>query len=397
MTTLCAIILGVVGGASGLAGPERTVLLGDLTRVRATVERIGPNGVTMRDERGRERVVARGDVLAVLDESPRWREPETTATLVTLTDGQAVTGTLLEPAPGEEAVRIAHPLFGVVRVALDDLMAVERPGRRAPEGDGGNDAALLLNGDVLGGFVTRIGPAVEIEIGSETRTLALETIGAVRIANEPAPMRGAMAWLADETALRLASVTAGAPGVVGLVPELVVAGPSESDADGTEGSGSIAIERLVAWTPDAARIVPLARAPIARVEPGAGRTWTERPVVQDARRAALGAATIDLPGPCAVTWTLPPNVDGVSCVVELPQAYWDWGDCEVVISASGTDGREAGAWRGRLNAETPRREVALELPRGTRELTVAVEAGELGPVQDMPRLVGAVLRVAPGE
>ena len=82
---------------------------------------------------------------------------------------------------------------------------------------------------------------------------------------------------------------------------------------------------------------------------------------------------------------------------ELPEDCRTWGDCVLVMTVgSGEHPREL--FRAGLNAANPRAEFNLALPKSdgrSTALTVTVEAGAFGPIQDRVVLERAVLLMAP--
>lgn len=402
-------------------GARRVLIGADLSRQSVMVDRIDAGSIGIVDVRGVRRSVPANDVLAMYAERMPRRVTVDGARAVGLTDGQMLVGSVGSIAGDADAMLVRHPVLGEMRVTLDQTMWITGADAPALTPATGDDTVVLANGDLLTGFVGGIvraedgSAAVEFEpaTGSPIE-VGLESVLSVVIANNAEPARGPRIWLADGSSVALreiADANGGESGLVRVSPVLAVARSGEPSA--TEGGqaelnaempmlaapGSLVLDHVVGWMPEAGRLVALAGLKVLSVEPTAPRPWTEGPVLGDAARSALGAADVLLPGPSRIEWELPAGVDGLTCEVTLPEAYRDWGDCEVVILTGGGLDRGAGdgalteRWRGRVNAENPTLPVAIEMADRPTRLIVAVEAGAFGPVQDRPTLVTPLVRM----
>ena len=404
MRTIPAISIALVAsmatttGADG-DGPRRVLVGRDLSRTEIVVEGLDASGVHTRDAKGSRRTIPHAEVLALHRVSRA--APSGTLPVVSLTDGQRIVGALGASEPGSDAgdsVRVDHPLLGTLSVPLDLVETVTNPGMPEPARGPGDDVVLLVNGDVLRGFVTRIGREVGMESpAGDTQAIPLESVASVRVQNPEVRATGPMVWLADGTVARIAMpVPPTDAGLVTLDPLLArTSGASEAEQEG--GPPTTILDNVLGWMPDAARLVPLSRLSLASVTPVAPRPWTDEPELGDPDAGPLSAAEIRMPGPCVAVWTLPPDADGITCEVILPEAFRDWGDCEVVIGAStrGDGSEPIEVWRGRINGDAPTTNVAASFARGSTSLVVRVEPGELGPVQDRPTIASAFVRITP--
>ncbi len=393
-------------------GPRRILLGADLSRTVVSIERLDGASVGVVDERGVRRTVESKDILAIYGELAARPLVSEGSLAIGLADGQRIIGRLGAIEGDQESIRIVHPLLGELRVALDQTLWITNADAPAPSAAVSEDTVVLANGDLLTGFVVGFVPArrdtgtsveaiVENSAGA-TQQLAIERVSTLIIANPTVAPRGARVWLADGSSVGMREVSAAGAGMVQFVPELGEA--AQTEADPTEDAmphapparGMAIVDHVVGWMPDAGRLVALADARVLSVQPVEPRPWTDQPRFGDATRSPLGAPDIRFPGPARVEWELPDRTDGLACVVTMPEAYRDWGDCEVVIltaAASGGGWRER--WRGHVNAAQPSLPVALDLADQPRRLLVAVEPGAFGPVQDRPTLVTPVLRIAP--
>lgn len=410
-------------------GSKRVLIGADLSRQSVVIDRIDAASIGVVDARGVRRTVAARDVLAVYAESIPRRIAVEGARAVGLVDGQVLLGTLGAVGGDADSLLVRHPVLGDMRIALDQTLWIAGADAPAMAATTGDDAIVLANGDLLTGFVGGIvrradgGISVEFEGASgATQLLGMESMLSMLIANGIEAPLGPRVWLADGTSVALREIVPASGADAGILRVKPVLGvertdtgrvtesePTEDTLAGTEAlspHGTLVLEHVIGWMPDAGRMVALAGLKVMSVEPVPPRPWTEGPMFGDAARSALGAPDVLLPGPSRIEWELPAGADGLSCEVMLPEAYRDWGDCEVVIltggGAGGGTGGGAGSasgplterWRGRVNAENPTLPVALEMTDRPRRLIVAVEPGAFGPVQDRPTLVTPLIRVS---
>lgn len=392
--------------------PKRILLGADLSRTVVSIERLDGSSIGIVDERGVRRTVASKDLLAAFAEGSSRPLVSEGSLAIGLADGQRIVGRPRAISSDQESLRIAHPLLGDLRVALDQTLWILNPGVPAPSDSATEDTLVLANGDLLTGFVvgfvptvneegTSVGVLIESSSGTDQR-LPLEQVATLLIANPIRRAEGARIWLADGSSVAMREIAAADSGMVRLLPELREAERTEADSNGeaatvaTPFSGGALIDHITGWTPDAGRLLALADARVLSVQPVQPRPWTEGPSFGDATRSPLGARDISFPGPARIEWELPERADGLACVVAMPEAYRDWGDCEVVImTAAGAGGGWRERWRGRVNAEQPTLPVALDLADRPRRLLIEVEPGAFGPVQDRPTLVTPLIRIAP--
>lgn len=420
-----AILLLVLSTGAAAAQPardpfdaHRTLIMHDLTTLVVRLESIEPGQVVVTDDRGLRRTIPSADLLALYDHAPRWRAELTELPTLSLVDGQRFRAMLVGPSGDGESVRMAHALLGPILVPLDRVISLAQAGADVPETPpSGEDVITLTNADVLAGFVLSIGDETTLELADgRIQTLDAGTIAAMRIANDPVAPAGAMLWLSDGSAFVVRSIRSPDRGAILVVPEL--AGTVESESDDAEVSRAaapltppIGIGQVVAWTPDASRFVPLATLAMTRIEPIAPRVWTDPPRIGNdggasaggagasagarmgVARAALGAGEIAFHGPSLVEWAMPPRATGFITTLTLPESSHDWGDCEVVIHTRDGAGTRVERWRGRLNADTPRHDVAISLGERAAALIVTVEPGVYGAVQDTPVLTTPLIRL----
>lgn len=387
---------------------RRTLILRDLSSIVAQVESITDASVVVVDDRGLRRTIDSSELLALYDAQPRWRPELGDALMLSLVDGQRVRGMLGgagmgagHAGGGGEVVRLMHPILGPISAPLDRVWSLSRAGVPVPSAPAsGEDVAVLTNNDVVLGFVVRVGPETVIELpDGRSQSVEAEAIASMRIANERVSAAGPMLWLSDGSAVGTRSVRAPERGAILIDPALAWPIDSESDDERLLPMiPPVGIGQVVGWTPDASRFVALGALPMTSVEPVPPRVWSDPPEIGDPFRAALSAPDVGFAGPCRVEWSLPANADGFTSVVVLPESAHDWGDCELVVYTSDGAGVRTERWRARLNAESPRHQIALELTSEARSIGIVVEPGAYGGVQDTPVLASPLIRlgVSPG-
>jgi len=311
--------------------------------------------------------------------------------VLSLVDAQRLPVTVLEPdEPGTIRVR---SMIGPreLSIGLSSVRSLGRAGHRIDPHDGSgtdgtihDDRVVLVNGDIVRGFVTLIGRRVEIETDDgDTRRFPIERVGAVRLVNaqrvDPA-MRlrlGRAAWIrAVSIETRLG---AGGDAVV----EPVRGEPFEIDIPrGSFGGVEITHEstRLAGlWTLENTH------------EPTGGRRWTPAPVVLDPAGDHDPLRRIDLRAPVRVGYALGEGSSRFACLARLVAGAWS--DCELIIECVSLDGTVHPIVSARLTPSEPTLEVNEALPRRAARLIVRVEPGANGAIQDRVILESARVRI----
>lgn len=291
----------------------------------------------------------------VLDDGQVWRGSLLSA------QGQSVLWLLEESAP------LRAPLERIREAAI--LASLEN----AHAGWAGiDDRLLLVNGDVLDGFLADLGPPVRLETDGGATEIPPERVAGFLVANPRAEARGV------RIRTRQGSVVAAPRATVSVGGELR-ADLRDADQTGAMLRLPVAEVRSVLLDPEAigalGRLQPAHVGPPPGEQPDSGLAsaggWQSRPDAQ------LGLDHIELRAPIALRWALPRPAARLAARVRLPPAMWAWGDCEVVVLDA--EGRET--FRARLNAEEPEAEFNVPLGGGD-SVTIALLPGQSGPVQD---------------
>lgn len=305
--------------------------------------------------------------------------------LLVLTDGQRLTGAPTGIDTGDETIAWSNARLGGVRVPLEYVDRLHMPriidSDNIPEPltNGLDDVVLLNNGDRLVGFVESIGNQTRIEpLTGGALSLDSSSIDQISLATDPAEASGTVVWLSDGSVVSLESYETAQMNEQIAVLGTLAPGPIASPSG--ERTPSEADDRLHALQMDfpleSVRAVSFAAGslvPISSLESVAEGPGIR---VDHAGAAALGARDILLPGPMRVTWALPERTRRIALTASLPIESRAWGDLELIVTL---DDREVA--RQTINAVNPSVDLAFDA-RGERSLTIEIEEGAFGPIQD---------------
>ena len=374
--------------------PDRRVLIDrDLKAREITLLSITEESIAYIDDQGRTRQASIGGLVAILPLDRSWDAPPaiepaettdepndngaTTPGVLELADGQRIPGEYAPTGGDEDAIIWMHPVFGRVSINLDRVArAVLRKSGDAPipppnpqeRTTTDKDELILANGDHLTGFVVSMGDPIEIEVAGDTITIAAERVAQVRLANPPRPMKGLVVWLDDGSVVVVAAID----GRDGESVELALP---------TGQTGVFPVDSLDAVAFRAGRLQGLAsiapdfQLPLGERLRGEPARILNDPVYQSSGQ--LRAPDIEIPGPMRIQWTLPPGVRRFATIAEMPFEAIPWGDCVLSVEVDSVEQA-----RQRINADTPRFEITIPIEPDARTLTISVEPGAWGPIND---------------
>ena len=322
-------------------------------------------------------IAADGDVIA----SPAKRiRPFLDQGMVFLTDGRRLPGTAVAlPASDDDSdadfLPWVHPWLNDVRVPLDEIEYVFFRIADAPgliELDEA-DRVVLLNGDVVDGFLVGLNGAVEIEVNDgETRIISIpfDRVAGIRLVNERVSPSGPRAWFERGTVIDVTMFALRESGKVAIKSSL--------KSNQREMRSMPEVDELIGFVPDVARMLPLIDLDPVGQSPIGHRLFVPEPVDR-MPMAVLNLGAIELRGPQTVTWRLPADTTRFVAEAVLPDSEREWGDFVLVVN----DGDEE-VLRERIFGDRP--SVKLNLPLSTRDLAISIESGAKGPVQDVVEL-----------
>ncbi|MFO0492050.1 MAG: hypothetical protein ACK51T_06390, partial [bacterium] len=96
-----------------------------------------------------------------------------------------------------------------------------------------------------------------------------------------------------------------------------------------------------------------------------------------------------------LTWTLPPSASRLGATLALREDCRAWGDCTATLTFARA-GQSAELFKGTLTGMQPIATVAVDIPPGTTAgtLTLAIDAGRNGPIQDRVVLRAGVVKLS---
>jgi len=317
--------------------------------------------------------------------------------ILELTDGQRFVGTASVAEAGEEMLAwnysrlglISLPLESVRRIVLPRIMNTDQA--RPPLEVEADDLVRLTNGDTLRGFVATYGSTTSIELNDgSTIDTPITVLDEITLANPQLLPTGTRLWLTGGNIIDVQKLEPAAKAnKVGSMTVTLDAGTitqlgsssAASEADDAEVGPHFEIDRnlIEAINFDTQSLIPLASLDARAIE----RALT----IDTHSTAALGAVDIHMPGPMSATWILPRGSTRLAFTAELPLESRAWGNLDLIVLIDGAERQ-----RHTLSAESPEAHIRLDT-ENARELTITLDEGAFGPVQDRARLREAVVLI----
>ncbi|MCK4872530.1 MAG: hypothetical protein KAS72_07375 [Phycisphaerales bacterium] len=353
------------------ASPTHRIVRGDLSIVRGRIVALDGQRIILDVGDGAQHVtIPMSDVPAVLPAKATAAQPGPSLHLV---DGQVLPGSpALIASSQDDMIAWIHPAFGQITIPLDQVRAVMLDAG-LPGEVGDEDRVTLINGDELTGFVVSISDNVHIEYNGHKTQIPMDRVVAIVLANPSAQLIGSVAYLADDTIVRIASIR---------IEDDRVSLMYDDTHDIT-----YALHDLIACVTDAEAWLPL-----AQFEPDGASTPKDRPfsplptaIDPD---APLGLSDILISGPIDVRYKLPAGVQRFAAQLVLPAECSAWGSFDAVLLVN-----DAEVFRQRLDRD--HRTAAVNLPLTADALTIRIEGGEFGPIQDRLLIRDAMFLLAP--
>ncbi len=356
-----------------LGVPANTLLIDDrLDWLTIRIVRLDEGELVYENKYGRQRRIGRDEIAAILPGRARGLVPIDDAisagggTLV-LTDGQRFPGSLGEAPEGSEDIVWVHETFGDLRFPLEHVRSFARAGALVPEPDpeSVDDILLLVNGDLLEGFLAEAGDPAVFETSQGDIEIEQDLIAAAVLASRQRDPQGMRVWLSD--------------GTVAQATRLLMEGTDSVSLElETGASPAYEFGELRGLAFDAARLMAL-----SALEPLTQRAIAERRFAPPIERLGPGddavlpldVRNVLLPGPMAVEYALPEGTTRFAGRLSLQVGSAPWGDCNVVMRLDGIE-----VFRTRLVAGGEGVQFNIETPG--RLLEIEVEAGRFGPIND---------------
>lgn len=314
--------------------------------------------------------------------------------LITLHDGQAIRGSILESdLPEELALQLiaGKSVHGEAHIPLEHVLRIEDQDAPSMRVELRDDLLIARNGDRFEGFIESIGPSVRMSLnnGSEIEIEAAR-LASMHIANDPEQIEGVYLTFSDREQLRVLGFVVSSSQSIRVRVDTDSLGLADTGSNEWRfDAGSMTGLRVL---DDQASVVALSTLDPSSVEPMGDRVWAQRPTVINEHAGHPALMGLDLHSPVRVSYALPVGATRFACVLEAPIERWT--DCVArvqVVTPSGT--RTLGEHR--LRAQSASAELNLQLPRNAESLVIEIDPGEYGPIQD--RVLMLCPRVLIGE
>lgn len=329
-----------------------------------------------------------GSVVAITE--PNGHAPKPRHSWLELTDGQRVVGSrvvlpsvdAVERAMIDSSVEVlpwSTPLLGDLRVPLEAIRRVVfQEDAVLADHDPLHDVLVLSNGDRTLGLVERLWPRIVLEVDGQLRTIELESVASITLANPATERSGSMVWLSDGSIVSAERLISSAEGV-----ELTLAKPLDRSSTGL---APLTMNEVLAVAFQSAGVRPLSSLGMPRWT--ADGSWAMPPTLGDAKRTLLGSAEIELVGPVTARWALPSGTRRIVVRARLREDCVVWGDCEFSLTAG-----DSGVVRARIHGDAPEATFTLDIDsrHAGVDLVARVESGQGGAIQDRIMLDGFVL------
>lgn len=315
--------------------------------------------------------------------------------LISLTDGQIVRGTVLEPELPELfsftmiAGRNIHgqariPIERILRVA-DEQSLTRSYESLAPLRD---DTLRTRTGDEIIGFIESIGPMTLVSL-SDGSELSIETarVSEIHFANQADILPGLYLTFNDRETFRVSVFEYDNQQPVSIDVDTTSLG-LEDTGNSTWIFETDSLQSLRVIDPGV-RVLAMSDIEPERIEAMGDREWAPAPVLLDRSISHPTLASIDLRSPMRAHYPVPKGASRFACSIEAP--IEEWTDCVVRVIAR-TDRGDTTLLEQRLNGSRSSADLNARLPSGTTKLIFEVDPGEHGPIQDrvllhQPRLL----------
>jgi hypothetical protein len=306
-------------------------------------------------------------------------ENEQSPVFVDLIDGQRLRVTVASSDDPEVLVGIADG-FGPVRIPLERILRVARPGAPEQPTPALSDRVVLGNGDTLAGFVAAIGSSVRIESEVGVTEIPIGRVAEIHLANPPEPTPGVLVRDTTGTVLLAQSFSVDADRRLRITTE---SAPLGIDSDGqplaSDQRSTLRFAGMRVVRPDQ-HVRSLAAVPPARVTPTGGRRWTPDPEHARATAAPAELGDVFLPAPASVRYEIPRGASRFA--TEITHRGGAWTACTVLVQAEQRDASLTLLGSFEIDAFIRTESIDSRLPDDTVAIILTVEPGLYGAVQD---------------
>ena len=341
-----------------------------LERQQVQFVNLGGGDLSFFNEQRQLRRVPADDFVSLRLTDRKWATTEsaTPPNSLALADGHILAGSFSGVQDGK--IMWTTPAFGVVAVDLDTIarMAIAAPAsppQAAPAPGGASDRIILINGDLVTGFIESVAEAgLKLDANGQKLDMPWDRVARIELANPVNRGPGVWVRLGDGTQFKLDRAAFDGQKLTGAAMGRDIDMPGDR-VQTIDFATRRQLIHLAEMTP--------------RLVSGGEVFGVAMPPIADQRELALHA-------PLTLEYALPSGSIRFAADAALAEPDLDWADLTLVV----TDGK-TNLFRQRLNATTP--DAALNVPLAGSTLTIQLEEGVNGPIRDRLKLSRAVILV----
>ncbi|MBG80681.1 MAG: hypothetical protein CMJ39_08250 [Phycisphaerae bacterium] len=286
--------------------------------------------------------------------------PRRASTRVHLNDGQVFSGSLI--SSDSEVIMIDHLWMRELEIPLENVIRIDfKPGTKIPAGD--TDRLVLVNGDLLTGFIDQVGNPTIIETDDGQRIeVPSDRVAAVALMNDPRPPAWPQLWTVDGLRMSVPNIAIDDTDHLVLPPHPFMKGRYERLPRTSE---------IVALVIKGDHFVPLAELPVVTTSTEPARRTSTSPRKSDSF-APLGLTDLHFSGPAKFNFQLPDGSSRLRSTITRPQRSRKWSNPILRISAG-----DQLLWEQEIESTHL---VDIPIPPVTESLTMEIVCGMHGPV-----------------
>ena len=238
--------------------------------------------------------------------------PRKSSTRVYLDDGQVFPGSLM--SSDSEMIMIDHLWMRELAIPLEHVTRIDfKPGTKIPEGD--TDRVVLVNGDLISGFIDQVGNPTIIETDDGQRIeIPTDRVAAVALMNDARPPTWPQIWTVDGLRMTVPRVAIDDTGRLSLASHPYMKGRYERMPRTSE---------IVAMVLQGDRFVSLAELPTETTSTEPTRRTATTPRKADSS-APMGLTDLHLSGPASFRFDLPSGSNRLRTTIKRPEQGRDW-------------------------------------------------------------------------
>lgn len=376
LSSLCGLGLALLAcAAPAQAFPDFQLIYRPAEVTRGQIIEITDQQLTYWREDVRDQKVDLADCVALINDTAKVKF--TDRGLLVLSNGQRFPGEAISGAKAGENVLVwSHRKLGRIEAPLALVRSVSFASTNEPAPADLTDVVMLTNGDRIEAYITALGDPVTMTLASNNKPMSvpMERIASIAMVSPERPSTGRRLWLTDGTVLDVSQFRIGHDGKVRITPAGSFVASTQESLD---------LNELRAALFDANGATPVAKLEPTSID-GPRTRYVLVPPVATEPNAPIGLSPIEFSGPVTVRYALPSSPVEFVAEATIPPAYRTWGDLVLVVL---DDDREV--FRARLNRDQASVAVHTRL-RGS-EMTIRIEEGANGPLQDTVALEHALL------